>query len=698
MRFFLLRSSLSGPVCAWLLLGRCDMSAAAQAAVDFRTFYGVARGRGEAVVSPGRGFRFNSQGKADVAFAVTSGALPMCYRVVMTLGNVDIHYSGCRFGIFDEAIRFGGDNDFANGVTKYAVSFHEIKGKRRIYVQYYDREGGYRCWDGREWRRQSWVPTGVEWAPGKRYRIVLTKGISELACEVWAGGETCVVAEPVSILDIRHGGGQDYLAFGDPVSDFVYGEVEVASVSIEETSVQAYLDVDMDHVVVRQAPEGRYAMYGGLTKLPDGGIFCVYKVGSRDPKTGSPWTVRDETIVWTRSPDGGRTWPEVENVIYRDGSTRQENCCGTSYLAVDGTIMHPFYILNADYEERAKAANWSQVHLAETTDRGQTWRTQELKTPLAMPASFGGFVKLRDGTLLLNVYGTAKRGTFRHEAWIMRSGDDGRIWGDSTVIGKKGDADGGTARLNETDLVELPSGNLLTMSRTQYSGFPLYKGLSTDKGYTWAVGESGLTGLCPALCFSEAGPPEGTLVLVYHDRWGKHASKGGMYVTFSTDEGATWGEPMWISDGAYPCLIETEPGRMFVTYYQSSNLLRGTFFSVPFPSGLRVSQVESGAGGLKVEWDAYCGAKAQLYSYRVYRGMEAGFGMDEESLVRLVEPAGGQSTEDSPLGGFLDRGVEPGRVYFYRVAAYEGDRQAGVSWVAAARAGEACSTELNQER
>jgi len=663
---------------------------------DFRTFYGVARGRGEAVVSPLRGFRLSSQGKSDIAFAVTSGALPMCYRAALNVGNVDVQYSGCRLGIFEEAIRFGGDNDFANGVMKFGISFHEIRGQRRIYVQYYDREGAYRCWDGRKWRNGAWVPTGAEWEPRRRYVIVIAKGISEFACEVWAGEERCVEAEPVPVLDIRHGGGQDYLAFGDMVNDFVSGQLEVSSVSIEERAVRSYLDVDMDHVVVRQAPEGRYAMYGGLTKLPDGGIFCVYKVGSLDPETGSPWTVRDETIVWTRSTDSGRTWPEAENVIYQDGTTRQENCCGTSHFAADGTIVHPFYILNPDYEERAKAENWSQLHLAETRDLGQTWHTRELNTPLAMPASFGGFVKLRDGTLLLNVYGTGKLGTFRHEAWIMRSTDDGRTWGAPTLIGDKGDADGGAARLNETDLVELPSGKLLTMSRTQYSGFPLYQGLSTDKGHSWVVGESGLTGLCPALCFSPAGPPEGTLVLVYHDRWGKHANKGGVYVAFSTDEGETWGEPMWVSGGAYPCLIEAEPGRMLVTYYQSSRLLRGTFFSVPSPSGLRVSQGEVGA--LEVEWDGYRGRKAEDYSYRVYRGTEAAFEPGEGSLVGVVEPERGQSRKDSPLAAFIDRDVEPGRVYFYRVAAYEGERQIGVSWVAAARAGEALSTDVDQER
>lgn len=149
------------------------------------------------------------------------------------------------------------------------------------------------------------------------------------------------------------------------------------------------------------------------------------------------------------------------------------------------------------------------------------------------------------------------------------------------MIGANADPDKGPARLNETDMVELPDGRLLSMSRTQYAGYPLYRGVSEDKGRTWKVGPSGLTGLCPALCYTSAGAAGGTVVLAYHDRWGKHEKEGGVYVAFSTDGGLTWCEPTWISGGAYPCLIEMSPGKMFCSYYQSSALLRGTIFKIP---------------------------------------------------------------------------------------------------------------------
>lgn len=443
-----------------------------------------------------------------------------------------------------------------------------------------------------------------------------------------------------------------------------------------EKPMQPHLDTDVRRVVIRQAPGGKYAMYGGLTRLPDGEIFCVFKTGSLDKKTGSPWTVRDETIVWSRSSGKGLTWPAEENVIYKDGATRQENCCGRGYLTKKGLLIHPFYVLNADYEEEAREDNWSKVRLALTQDMGKTWRFRELDLPLAIAASFGGIVRLRDGTLLLNVYGAAKRGSFRHEAALLRSTDDGETWSDYAIIGKDADPDHGPARLNETDVVEIPSGRWLSMSRTQYDQFPIYRGVSDDQGRSWKMEASGLTGLCPSLCFSASGPPEGTVVVAYHDRWGRHSAKGGVYLSFSQDGGASWGEPVWISSGAYPCMIEKEAGTIFCSCYESSALLRGSVFSVPFPSGLRAAANPAGvARGVRLEWDKYSGQKARDYCYRVYRSAGANVEDVPENLIGTLRDT----------NAYEDTRVQPGETWHYRVAAYEGESRVGHSWTAAAR-------------
>ena len=647
---------------------------------DYHSFIGVARGTGEVTVSPLRGLRFNSASSSDVAFARTGGPLPDAYRITVNIRSIDTRRAGCAFAVFSPDLRFGGPNDAVNGTVKFGVVFHEWQDKRRIYAWYFDSAGDYHCWDGKGWSDNSWRPTGGRWQAGGNYVVALSKMLTSIELKVRDEDTVLVSTPPIATSLVRGAATPDYLAFGDLATDYVHGSLDVASVTIEESAMEPHLQADMTHATIRQAPEGRYAMYGGLTRLPNGEVFCLYKVGSVDEK-GSPWTVRDETIVWTRSSDQGRSWPGDECVIYRDGTTRQEACCGKGHLSKDSVLTHAFYILNADYEERAQEQNWSRLNLAVSGDMGESWQVRPLDTPLPLTSSFGGIVPLADGTLLLNIYGAAEKGTFRHQAGVLRSGDDGKTWGDYSILGAAADPGGGPARLNETDIAQLPGGRLVSMSRTQYEGYPIYRGVSDDLGRTWSVEPSGLTGLCPCLVYTPDGPPEGTLVIAYHDRWGAHAAKGGVYLAFSHDGGASWGHAALVSGGAYPCMVPLADGTLLCSYYHTNAHLRGTYFSVPFPTGLRVSTgiPESVNTGLRVQWDPYTGKAATGYSYRVYRGTDADLAPGEASLIGVV-------TDQAHLD---DTRAESGVYYFYRVAAYEGDRRVGVSWLAGGRAGRA---------
>ena len=95
------------------------------------------------------------------------------------------------------------------------------------------------------------------------------------------------------------------------------------------------------------------------------------------------------------------------------------------------------------------------------------------------------------------------------------------------------------------------------------------------------------SGLCPALLHTTAGSPRGTLVLAYHDRWGDHERKGGVYLAFSHDHGDTWTTPTFLDGGAYPCLLEPHKGtgRILCAYYRSSRELKAAFFTVPLRQG-----------------------------------------------------------------------------------------------------------------
>lgn len=648
----------------------------AQTRPSFRTFFGVARGGGDVHLSPRRGSHFRSPDSSDLAFAMTSGALPAAYTLTIRASNIDIEDTGCRFGIFDHDARWGGSNDDINELTKFSVVFQAHQDKREIYVISYAPNGDYSCWDGKSWVANAWTSTGVQWQPDLDYSIAIRKTLDEFQACVKDKDRSVLLEATAPIAEIRGAASPDYFALGDLVTDFVAGELAVSSVTIDEKALRPYLDQDIRRAAIREAPKGRYAMYGGLTQLNREDIICVYKVGSVD-ETGNPWTVRDEHIVWTMSTDGGHSWQESPQLIYKDPENRQENCCGTGYVTEDGVFMHPFYALNADYEERAKEENWSKLYLAVSDDELKTWDIRELETPFQIAASFGGIVELTDGRLLLNCYGAVEKGSFRHQAGYLVSHDQGKSWGDYTLIGADSDPEGGPARLNETDIAELPDGRLVSMSRTQYAGFPLYRGVSEDGGTTWVADRSELTGLCPTLCYSPAGPPEGTLVMAYHDRWGDHSDHGGVYVAFSHDGGESWGEPTWISGGAYPCIIETKPGTVLCSYYRSNSLLQASVFDIPFPTGLHATGgiPDSSKPGVRLQWDKYHGKGNTDLTYRVYRSVTADFETTEENLIATVRD----------VEQYNDTDTVPGRVYFYRVTAHDNDRQLGTSWIRAAR-------------
>ncbi len=142
-----------------------------------------------------------------------------------------------------------------------------------------------------------------------------------------------------------------------------------------------------------------------------------------------------------------------------------------------------------------------------------------------------------------------------------------------------------------------------------------------------------------------------------------------MVESFSHDGGATWGEPVWISSGAYPCLLELDTGSVLCSYYCDSSTLCGTILRVPFPAKLRASTGlpdQPDSCGIRLQWNAYCGKDSHDFSYRVFRGNAAG-PLSEYQQV-------GESTEGHALD---DTDLEPGRLYYYRGAAFADDREGG---------------------
>ena len=166
-------------------------------------------------------------------------------------------------------------------------------------------------------------------------------------------------------------------------------------------------------------------------------------------------------------------------------------------------------------------------------------------------------------------------------------------------------------------------------------------------------------------------------MLAYHDRWGEHSDKGGVYFSFSYDEGETWGYPTFIDSGAYPCLckLSDESNEFLCTYYRSLSLLKGVFFSIPFPTGIRAMADSS---SITVEWDHYRGKDAEAYEYHVYRSEKPDFALTQDTLV----------FSQRNIYSYHDKSVETGRTYYYRVGVYLDGEIAGRSWQVSAMAGD----------
>ena len=435
---------------------------------------------------------------------------------------------------------------------------------------------------------------------------------------------------------------------------------------------------DIEHVQIYPPAPGKYVMYGGLTKLKNGDILYTPKTGSNDPKSRNPWTIRDETIIWTRSSDGGRTWtkgfnhrdtPEdTHNIIFRDSTVRfEDGCKGNGYQAKDGTIYHPFYMLNEDYEESDKAVNWMKPLMGESYDDGKSWRIKQIPLRYYQGAAFGGITKLSNGTLLLTVYGAKERASWEHEAGILRSTDDGKTWSDYSDIGGPG------SKLNETDIVELPNGDLVSVSRTQFGGLPLYQGLSTDKGYTWTVKRLGdLKGCAPTLLYTKAGPATGTLILSYINK-DRHRQRPApeLGLCFSHDGGKTWKGHRRGFIGCYRCLLEIEPGKILFAARG-----RGTIFTVPFPVGIKAQPEvsEPNKPAIKVSWAEYKGD--DVTGYQIHRSNRGSFVPSTKTLV-------GKVAKD--VFSYMDDTIEANKRYYYRVIGMSREGKIGHSWEASAK-------------
>lgn len=248
-----------------------------------------------------------------------------------------------------------------------------------------------------------------------------------------------------------------------------------------------------------------------------------------------------------RSTDQGKTWSKPGTLLDTPADDRHPAFLETP----DGTLLCSMFLYTgADHAQTIKdPALAAHTVILRSLDHGKTWQDEVIRppTPFLGDESDGPMVLLKDGSVLLTVSGTPKRGG-PAQAAVFLSKDRGATWrllstvktanrAQEVVISKEGTMDTVQSRvvskehnLDEANTVVLPDGRWVMIARPE--GDICW---SADQGRTWTEPVTfGVRMFAPSLYVL----PDGTLVCLH----GSYAA-GSLRVIFSTDGGHTWIAP-----------------------------------------------------------------------------------------------------------------------------------------------------------
>lgn len=309
----------------------------------------------------------------------------------------------------------------------------------------------------------------------------------------------------------------------------------------------------------------RRAFGVGAERAANGDILVTYNTDGD--------SIRDAAVYLTRSSDEGRTWstptPILRPVWYTSGVDDRGNPIyvgsansqlGISRLA-DGSLLMPATesIAHTKYTDRE-----SVTYLLRSTDNGVTWSGAGVPVRLPVPmyynATYGKAVTLAGGVVVMPIWGTpdappTPNGTERSAPWqagLLRSFDGGRTFTDYRVMGKDDVGPPAFSNVNgafpnsvtETSVVQLRDGRLLAVMRsdtTLNTGRRFfYLTWSSDDGATWSEPRASLehgTGHAVAQAPCTPSLPSGRTKLIM----GSHDPATNKVVTrVSYDGGISW--------------------------------------------------------------------------------------------------------------------------------------------------------------
>lgn len=284
-----------------------------------------------------------------------------------------------------------------------------------------------------------------------------------------------------------------------------------------------------------QAGTSRAALtFPTVTSLADGTVLATYRTGSNKDS-------EDETVEFTRSVDGGRTWSEpwrpFENPTL-DGVPGSLRVCYLTELAAGRLLAAAMWIDRGTYpggplfNEETEGCLPMAVLLADSRDGGQSWspwRVVPMPAEVGPPSLTAPVLKLADGSLALSIetnkeYNDAS--PWMQKVVFFHSRDGGQSWAAPVTAGE--DPSG---RIFNWDLRcgVAPDGRVATFSWTYDTAaggyLNIHRRVSSDHGQSWSGAED--------LGFSDqAARPamlaDGRVVLVWVDRFGSRSIRARM--------------------------------------------------------------------------------------------------------------------------------------------------------------------------
>ena len=322
------------------------------------------------------------------------------------------------------------------------------------------------------------------------------------------------------------------------------------------------------------------------TAYQDGGLFPILALAPNGNvvaalRGGAGHLGRAARMEVVRSSDGGLTWSPPNLVVDSDDDDRD----AAFGVSSQGTLVLLYqrehrYDDEGNYLGGLPISDPKPIALLATRsiDNGLTWEEPYPLSfdPLARVSFFGKVVSLNDGTLLAPLYNSRSRADEQSEqmydtAYLVRSQDDGRTWGDITQI---------APHRNETALIALPEGDLLAVQRDD-TAQALHSTRSQDGGRTWS----------PPTQITQARQhpadmvrlSNGDILLTYGNRNPPHRIEGRI----SRDRGHSWLDCLLTFSGhlygytveesrrtdlGYPSSVLRGGGQGFTMYYYNPSM------------------------------------------------------------------------------------------------------------------------------